>query len=108
MYAAVFCAALSALMMASTLWADERVSPHEENTPTFAVVGGHIVGPGQATLVVRAGRIEAITSAAPSTTLRTVNANGRYLAPAFIDSHVHLAYRFSAPELARGRGRGSG
>ena len=31
-----------------------------------------------------------------------MKATGRYIAPAFIDSHVHLAYRFSAPELARG------
>ncbi len=102
MQTAVFCIALSVLVMASTLLADERLSPQKEDTTTFAVVGGHIVGHGKATLVVRAGRIEEITSAAPSNTLRTVNANGRYLAPAFIDSHVHLAYRFSAPELARG------
>ena len=102
MYAAVLGLALSALVMASTLLADERVSPQEEKPATFAVVGGHVVGRGKATLVVRAGRIEEITSAAPSNTLRSVNANGRYIAPAFIDSHVHLAYRFSAPELARG------
>ncbi len=103
MHTAVLCMALSALAMSSSsLWADERISPQEENTTTFAVVGGHIVGHGQASLVVRAGRIAEITAAAPSKTLRTVNANGRYLAPAFIDSHVHLAYRFSAPELARG------
>jgi len=102
MRTAVFGLALSTLVMVSTLLADERVSPQEENITPFAVVGGHIVGHGKATLVVRAGRIEEITSAAPSNTLRSVNATGRYLAPAFIDSHVHLAYRFSAPELARG------
>ena len=102
MRTAVLGLTLSTLVMASTLWADERVSPQEENITTFAVVGGHIVGHGKATLVVRAGRIEEITSAAPSSALRGVNATGRYLAPAFIDSHVHLAYRFSAPELARG------
>ena len=106
MHTAVLCMALSALAMSSSsLWADERISPQEENTTTFAVVGGHIVGHGQASLVVRAGRIAEITAAAPSKTLRTVNANGRYLAPAFIDSHVHLAYRFSAPELARAGSR---
>ena len=99
---AVLCIALSALVMSSTLLADERVSPQEDSPTTFAVVGGHIVGHGKATLVVRTGRIEEITSAAPSNTLRTVNADGRYLAPAFIDSHVHLAYCFSASELARG------
>ena len=88
--------------MSSTLLADERLSPREEKTTTFAVVGGHIVGHGKATLIVRAGRIEEITSTVPSNPLRSVNANGRYLAPAFIDSHVHLAYRFSPPELARG------
>ena len=66
------------------------------------MVGGHIVGHGKATLIVRDGRSEQIASAAPNSTLRRVNADGRYIEPAFIDSHVHLAYRFSAPELARG------
>ena len=76
---AVLCSALSALVMSSTLLADERVSPQEDSPTTFALVGGHIVGHGKATLVVRAGRIEEITSAAPSNTLRSVNADGRFV-----------------------------
>lgn len=99
---AVLCIAFSVLTMSSALLADEVSSPGAENVTTFALVGGHILGYGKATLIVRDGRIEQITSAAPSTTLRIVQATGRYIAPAFIDSHVHLAYRFSAAELARG------
>ena len=101
--------ALSVLAISSALLADEPspsrdepASSQAENATTFVLVGGHIVGHGKATLIVRDGRIEQIASAAPNSTLRRVNANGRYIAPAFIDSHVHLAYRFSAPELARG------
>ena len=91
---AVLLIALSVLAMPSALWAEEAT--------TFALVGGHIVGHGKATLIVRDGQIEQITSDAPSSTLRVVNATGHYIVPAFIDSHVHLAYRFSAAELARG------
>ena len=42
---AVLCIALSALVMSSTLLAAERVSPQEDSTTTFALVGGHIAGP---------------------------------------------------------------
>ena len=94
--------ALSVLAMSSALLADEPASSQAENARTFALVGGHIVGHGKATLIIRNGRIEQIASATPNSTLRRVNADGRYIAPAFIDSHVHLAYRFSAPELALG------
>ena len=99
---AVLFIALSVLAMSSALLADEGSSLGAKNVTTFALVGGHIVGYGKATLMVRDGRIEQITSAVPSNTLRIVKATGRYIAPAFIDSHVHLAYRFSAPELGRG------
>ena len=91
---AVLLIALSVLAMPSALWA--------EKATTFALVGGHIVGYGKATLIVRDGRIEQIPSDAPSSTLRVVNITGHYIVPAVIDSHVHLAYRFSAAELARG------
>ena len=96
---AVLCIAFSVLTMSSALLADEVSSPGAENVTTFALVGGHILGYGKATLIVRDGRIERIASAAPNSTLRRVNADGRYIAPAFIDSHVHLAYGFSALSL---------
>ena len=86
--------ALSVLAIPSALWAEEAT--------TFALVGGHIVGYGKATLIVRDGRIVQIPYGAPGSTLRVMNAAGHYSVPAFIDSDVHLAYRFSAAELALG------
>ena len=102
MHILVSLVALGVLVFPSTLWADQPSSEGDGSVAAFAVVGGHILGHGQATLTVRDGRIEQITSNVPDNTLRTVSAAGRYIAPAFIDSHVHLAYRFSMPELARG------
>ncbi len=86
----------------SMLLAAELAAAEGDNAGAFAVIGGQILGYGEKTLIVRDGRIEEVTSAAPSASLRLVPAEGRYIAPAFIDSHVHLAYAFSGPELARG------
>ena len=94
--------ALGVLAISPMLSAEELLSVQEEKITTFALVGGYVAGYGKATLIVRDGRIEEITSAEPSETLRIAPATDRYIAPAFIDSHVHLAYAFSAPELARG------
>ena len=55
--------ALSVLAMSSALLADEPASSQAENARTFALVGGHIVGHGKATLIIRNGRIEQIASA---------------------------------------------
>ena len=82
--------------------ADEHSVDANKNTARFAVIGGTVLGHGPGTLVVRDGRIESISSDAVDESMPTIHANKRFIAPAFIDSHVHLAYKFSAPELARG------
>ena len=93
---------LVAWTLSSVFLVAKLAAVQSDNAGTFAVVGGHILGYGKKTLLVRDGRIEEITSAAPSASLRLVQANGQFITPAFIDSHVHLAYAFSGPELARG------
>jgi len=102
MFRAIFCVALAVLAHSPMPLAEALPPGEPENVTTFALVGGHVPGYGKTTLIVRDGRIDAISSAAPSETLRIVSATNRYIAPAFIDSHVHLAYAFSAAELARG------
>ncbi len=94
--------ALGALVISPTLFADEHSSVTTKDATHFAVVGAQIAGHGKATMVVSDGRIESITSAAADASLRVVEAADRFIAPTFIDSHVHLAYAFSAAELARG------
>ncbi len=69
------------------------------------VRGATLVGRGRIDFVFAEGRIAEI--GAVGETLdggdRTVlDLAGRFVAPAFIDSHVHLAYAFDAPTLARG------
>lgn len=94
--------AIGALLFSQPLLANKHASVAEESSRSFAVVGAHITGIGKATLIVRNGRIEAINSDTPDKAMRVVSATERFIAPAFIDSHVHLAYAYSATELARG------
>lgn len=93
---------MGAWILFSALLVCDFASAQAEGVDTFAVRGGQIVGHGERNLIVRDGRIEEITAAAPDPSLPSVEATGRFIAPAFIDSHVHLAYAFSGPELARG------
>ncbi|MFT4561684.1 MAG: imidazolonepropionase-like amidohydrolase [Gammaproteobacteria bacterium] len=92
-----------------TLFAWSSIAPAAEarqmsadSPPKFTVVGANILGLGVANLKIRDGRIEDISTAEPDSSFPTVNAAGRTIVPAFIDSHVHLAYAFSAQELAHG------
>lgn len=62
--------------------------------------GGIVVGVGRADVHVAGGRIVAVGEV--SADLPTVDVTGRWLVPAFIDSHVHLAYRPVASDLADG------
>jgi len=66
--------------------------------------GGTIAGVGAADVEVRDGRIVAVGpgvgAGAPDAT--AIDARGRWLAPAFIDSHVHLAYWPVGPAVAAG------
>ncbi len=67
-----------------------------------ALTGAHIVGHGPAVLIIRQGRIEAITRSAPSDDLEQLALDGHYIVPAFIDSHVHLGIGFTGAQLVRG------
>jgi imidazolonepropionase-like amidohydrolase len=73
-----------------------------DSLPIFTVVGANVLGFGVANLKVRDGCIEDISAMAPDHLFPVVNAGGQTIVPAFIDSHVHLAYAFSAQELAHG------
>jgi imidazolonepropionase-like amidohydrolase len=82
--------------------ADEISNAEYTTSKDYAVVGGTIVGVGRATLIVRNGFIDQITTATIDDDLPTVEASERFILAAFIDSHVHLAYEFSAQKLAEG------
>jgi imidazolonepropionase-like amidohydrolase len=56
----------------------------------FVVRGAEVLGHGVVDLEVRGGAITAIGAGDPA--LPTVDGRGRFVAPAFVDSHVHLAY----------------
>ncbi len=73
-----------------------------EDHESFALVGGTIVGGDPVALCVREGTIAAVGDACAALSLPETAIDGQYLAPAWIDSHIHLAFRFSAPELLRG------
>lgn len=60
--------------------------------------GGTVVGLGEADVWLRDGRIEAVGEVEEGP--EEVDVSGLYLAPAFIDSHVHLAYYEVADALA--------
>lgn len=60
-------------------------------SPThFAIRGAEVLGHGVVDLEVDRGTIARIGAVDPQ--LPGVDARGRFIAPAFIDSHVHLAY----------------
>jgi imidazolonepropionase-like amidohydrolase len=44
-----------------------------------------------ATVVLRGGRIESVTSAAPPPNVKTLDLRGKYLVPGLIDVHTHIA-----------------
>lgn len=102
MYAGICLAVLSVFPGVAMAGNGELRISTDQYDGDFAVVGANILGRGKAVLIVRDGRIEQISSAAAEDSITIVEAEGRYLAPAFIDSHVHLAYRFSPSILARG------
>jgi hypothetical protein len=74
----------------------ERVEPD-----AFVLRGAEIVGLGRVDVEIRGGRIAALGEV-DGDGLREVDARGRFVVPAFVDSHVHLAYAFDAPTLAAG------
>ena len=82
--------------------ADEVSDNAESRVSQFAVVGATVVGLGRATLVVREAFIDQILTSELDEDLPIVQASEQFILPAFIDSHVHLAYAFSAQQLAAG------
>jgi len=67
----------------------------------FALVGGTVVGVGRRDITVQGANIEAVGQAEAA--IERIDVSGSYLAPAFIDAHVHLTY-FRAAEALLSRG----
>ena len=68
----------------------------------LVLTGAIIIGHGPGTLIIRDGRIEAITSDPVDENLKIFDVSDRYIVPTFIDSHVHLAIGYSAKQLTQG------
>lgn len=66
----------------------------------YALVGGTVVGVGRADVEVADGRIVSVGVAPEGVT--AIDVSGMWLAPAAIDSHVHLAYLPQGVEMAQG------
>lgn len=64
----------------------------------FVLEGGTVVGVGVRDLEIDQGKIVHVGDVSPN--VRRVSAKGRFLMPAIIDSHVHLAYLPKKDELA--------
>ena len=57
----------------------------------FVLKGGIVVGAGKTNLLIEGERIAGV-GVSDDAAARVVNVTGRFVVPAFIDSHVHLAY----------------
>jgi imidazolonepropionase-like amidohydrolase len=66
----------------------------------YVLTGATVVGRGRADVEVADGRIIGLGTV--STTAERIDVSGRFLAPAFVDSHVHLAYLPEAAAMADG------
>lgn len=71
-----------------------------EASGSFVVRGATVIGHGRVDLRIEGGRIVELGALDPSPF--DLDARGQFIAPAFVDSHVHLAYAFDAPTLAAG------
>jgi imidazolonepropionase-like amidohydrolase len=82
--------------------AGTRTLPPEITGESYVLVGAELPGRGVVDIVVEHGTITAVGSAGPEHDgLGRVELDGRWIVPAFIDSHVHLAY-FGATDLTAG------
>lgn len=69
----------------------------------FVIRGAHVVGVGDVDVVVKDGRIASMGPLDESEIgAFVVDYPGHFIAPAFVDSHVHLSYAFDAKTLAAG------
>lgn len=71
-----------------------------ENDGHYVLAGGTVAGTGRADVEIRDGRIVSVGAVGEG--VRRVDVSGKFLAPAFVDGHVHLAYRPRAEELVAG------
>lgn len=75
-------------------------------TPSLTLHGATVVGIGLADIDVGVGKIFAIRVAAARNSApagaKIVDLSGKWLAPAFIDSHVHIVYLAEVQQMAHG------
>lgn len=69
---------------------------------TLLLRGGSIAGAGPADVRIAGPLIAEVGALQPLPGETVVDVAGQWLAPAFIDSHVHFAYLPGAPQMARG------
>ncbi|MFT7461286.1 MAG: imidazolonepropionase-like amidohydrolase [Planctomycetota bacterium] len=93
---------MSIAILAAMFFSSVVADPHSSTSKGFALTGVNIIGHGAGVVIIRDGRIEAITDKVPSLDLEVIDFKGRYIVPAFIDSHVHLAIGFTVTQLAQG------
>ena len=91
--------------------ADDTMAPNPSAADVL-LTGGRLAGTEAPVDVwMRSGRVHAVVPGGGTTdatnelrtdALTTIDISGRWLAPAFIDSHVHLAYLTQADDMLRG------
>ena len=76
------------------------IAPSIPSAGPFTLTGLTMPGGGPTRISVADGRITAVGADLSNGAL--VDATGLFVSPAFVDSHVHLAFRPQAPEMAAG------
>ena len=89
-------------IIAATIFTFASGEPLSRTSKGLALTGAHVIGHGPAVLIIRDGRIEAISDNTAGENLEVIDLDGRYIVPAFIDSHVHLAIGYTAAQLTHG------
>ena len=89
-------------IIAATIFTFASGEPLSRTSKGLALTGAHVIGHGLAVLIIRDGRIEAISDNTAGKNLEVIDLDGRYIVPAFIDSHVHLAIGYTAAQLTHG------
>jgi len=103
---AAACASAASPSATSTLAPDaaDRSDATSPPVPEAGVVlrGAEVIGVGSADVWIRGHEIVAVGLALSAPGAAEHDVTGRFIVPAFIDSHVHLAYLPIGPMLARG------
>jgi imidazolonepropionase-like amidohydrolase len=89
-------------ILAITIFTSVYAESLPSKSSSLTLTGAHIIGHGLATLIIRDGRIETITDSSAGNEDEVINLQGRFIVPAFIDSHVHLGIGYSAEQLVHG------